>query len=68
MHFQFTHFISIYEIIKNPHDGGKKITLEKKKKTTLERIALPTTKQSNSLTGQNTDDYVTMRKLVDLIE
>lgn len=32
MHFQFTHFISIYEIIKNPHDGGKKITLGKKKK------------------------------------
>lgn len=67
MHFQFTHFISIYEIIKNAHDGGKKITLGKKK-TTLERIALPTTKQSNSLSGQNTDDYVTMRKLVDLIE
>lgn len=31
MRFQFTHFISIYEIIKNPHDGGKMITLEKKK-------------------------------------
>lgn len=55
MHFQFTHFISIYEIIKNPHDGGKKITLGKKKKKTIERITVPTMKQSNNLTGQNTD-------------
>lgn len=55
MRFQFTHFISIYEIIKNPHDGGKMITLGKKKKKTIERITVPTTKQSNSLTGQNTD-------------
>lgn len=56
MHFQFTHFISIYEIIKNPHDGGKKITLgKKKKKKTIERITVPTMKQSNNLTGQNTD-------------
>lgn len=41
MRFQFTHFISIYEIIKNPHDGGKMITLEKKKKQLKESLYPP---------------------------
>lgn len=70
MHFQFTHFISIYETIKNPYYGEKKILPRKKKKNnlTLERITLPTTEQSNSLIGQNTDVYVIMRKLMGLIE
>lgn len=31
MHFQFTHFISIYETIKNPYYGEKKIIPRKKK-------------------------------------
>lgn len=68
MHFQFTHFISIYETIKNPYDGEKKIIPRKKNNLTLERITLPTTEQSNSLIGQNTDVYVIMRKLMGLIE
>lgn len=41
MHFQFTHFISIYEIIKNAHDGGKKITLGKKKQHLKESLYPP---------------------------
>lgn len=68
MHFQFTHFISIYETIKNPYYGEKKIIPRKKNNLTLERITLPTTEQSNSLIGQNTDVYVIMRKLMGLIE
>lgn len=34
MHFQLTHVISIYETIKNPYDGEKKITSRKKKNKT----------------------------------
>lgn len=72
MHFQLTHVISIYETIKNPYDGEKKITSREKKKQnpknlTFGRITLPTTEQSNSLIGQNTDDYIIMRKLMGLI-
>lgn len=66
MHFQFTHAISIYETIKNPYDGGKKIT-SRKKNLTFGRITLPTTEQSNSLIGQNTNDYIIIRELMGLI-
>lgn len=34
MHFQFTHFISIYETIKNPYDGEKRLLQEKKQLNT----------------------------------
>lgn len=34
MHFQFTHFISIYETIKNPYDGKKRLLQEKKQLNT----------------------------------
>lgn len=47
---------------------GKKDYSKKKNNLTLERITLPTTEQSNGLIGQNTDDYVIMRKLMGLIE
>lgn len=46
----------------------KKRLLQEIKKTTLERITLPTTEQSNGLIGQNTNNYVIMRKLMGLIE
>lgn len=46
----------------------KRRLLREIKKTTLERITLPTTEQSNGLIGQNTDNYVIMKKLMGLIE
>lgn len=54
MHLQFTHFISIYETIRNRYDGEKDYS-KKKKKQLNTWVTLPTTEQSNSLTGQNTD-------------
>lgn len=41
MHFQFTHFISIYETIKNPYDGEKKITPRKKTTQHLKELLYP---------------------------
>lgn len=54
MHLQFTHFISIYETIRNRYDGEKDYS-KKKKKQLNTWVTLPTTEQSNSLIGQNTD-------------
>lgn len=47
---------------------GKKDYSKKKNNLTLEKITLPTAEQSNGLIGQNTDDYIIMRKLMGLIE
>lgn len=50
---------------------GKKITSRKKrqnnKNLAFGRITLPTTEQNDSLIGQNTVDYIIMRKLMGLI-
>lgn len=71
MHFKPTHVISIYETIKNSYDGEKDYFKEKKnqnsKNFAFGRITLPSTEQSNSLIGQNTIDYIIMRKLMGLI-